>query len=71
MGTLTSRTLCPDGAYGPSLKKRRQVACPAATWRPSPRGPADYRKNVPVAKIAGPSYYTYKTDALRRVDWDR
>ncbi len=34
-----------------------------------PPKPVAPRKQVPVARITGPSYYTYRTDALKQVDF--
>jgi len=36
-----------------------------------PQAPPAVRKQVPIARISGPSYYTYKADALMRVDFTK
>lgn len=48
-----------DRLFGGGIKHRKTEFPPA----PAPK------KAVPVARITGPSYYTYKTDALKRVDF--
>jgi murein L,D-transpeptidase YcbB/YkuD len=59
-----------EGLFGGGVKRAQRNEFPAPPPAPSRKQKAAVRSAaVPVQKISAPSYYTYKTDALQRVDF--